>query len=624
MSDPRRKRPKPLRVPVDHVPRRSAVSQIPAYVEAPPEPEIPRASRPPDTARSDAPARRPSGPNTVVDVSQPPMEMDFRTTIDERNSLESEDTPTSEPTSDLPPQMPLDAPVEEPDSVAAEASERRAAPAPAPSVIQHSTVVIRGMVRVSEFPDAHPGDPAEGRMRFDPDEDLEAEFEVEPEDFADHPTNPGATLAELAAAAGVGELARGEVDATTEELDAEELEHDELELEPEPDFEPEPDPDFEPEPDQALLAAEPDAALSDALVDSDEPEELELDEVEEALLSDAPSVEPTTEPVIPPIPKPDQAEPPKVPPKKKRRAWYEALFNDDYLRTVRPPKPKEIERETDFIERALGLAPGASILDVGCGLGNHANALARRGYQVVGLDLSESMLARANDEARDEGISVGFVHGDMREIDFESAFDAILCWGTTFGYFDDDANQEVVAKLYRALKPRGLLLLDVVNRDHVIQQQPNLVWFEGDGCVCMEESKFNYFQSRLQVKRTVILDDGRQRESGYSLRLYPAHELGLLLHQQGFRVAEISGMIATPSVFFGATSPRMIILAERRSRETQKMKTVTEKRDRSEPPLPPSAAAAKSEPPEPPQRDVGRSEPPPPPGRSEPPSEPPE
>jgi hypothetical protein len=108
-------------------------------------------------------------------------------------------------------------------------------------------------------------------------------------------------------------------------------------------------------------------------------------------------------------------------------------------------------------------------------------------------------------------------------------------------------------------------LLDVVNRDYVIRSQPNLVWFQGDGCVCMEETQFNYFTSRLEVKRTVILDDGRQRENLYTIRLYSLHELGTVLHQQGFRVAEVTGYEATPGVFFGADSPRVIMLAERRA-----------------------------------------------------------
>ena len=253
--------------------------------------------------------------------------------------------------------------------------------------------------------------------------------------------------------------------------------------------------------------------------------------------------------------------PPKA---KRRRPWFETFFNDDYLRTVPPPPDVHVGRQCDFIERSLNLEKGATILDVGCGLGLHAVELSSRGYLVVGLDLSLPMLSRAADEAQDRNLKINFLHGDMREMTFDGAFDAVLCWGTTLGYFDDEMNKRVVERFYQALKPGGMLLIDVVNRDYVVRSQPNLVWFEGDGCVCMEETQFNFIKARLEVKRTVILDDGRQRESYYSIRLYAFHELGQLLHQQGFRVGSVSGHEAIPGVFFGADAPRMLVLAARR------------------------------------------------------------
>ena len=74
----------------------------------------------------------------------------------------------------------------------------------------------------------------------------------------------------------------------------------------------------------------------------------------------------------------------------------------------------------------------------------------------------------------------------------------------------------------------------------------------------------NFIKSRLEVKRTVILDNGRRRDWLYSPRLYSLHELSQILHQQGFRVVELTGMEAHPGVFFGSASPKLIILAERR------------------------------------------------------------
>jgi hypothetical protein len=68
----------------------------------------------------------------------------------------------------------------------------------------------------------------------------------------------------------------------------------------------------------------------------------------------------------------------------------------------------------------------------------------------------------------------------------------------------------------------------------------------------------------MRVKRTMMMDDGRSREIEYSIRLYALHELGKLLHEHGFRVAEVSGRTATPGVFLGADSPRTLILAEKK------------------------------------------------------------
>jgi len=216
-----------------------------------------------------------------------------------------------------------------------------------------------------------------------------------------------------------------------------------------------------------------------------------------------------------------------------------------------------------FIEESLGLEKGGMILDLACGSGRHAVEMAVRGYNVVGYDLSVAMLARAADEAHEREQKLNFLHGDMRDIGFDEMFDGIYCWSNSFGYFDDEKNFLVAQRIHRALRKGGMLLLDVANRDFVTQRQPSLVWFEGEGCVCMDEMRVDFIHSRLRVKRMVMLDDGRTRELDYSIRLYTLHELGRLLHDVGFKVTEVSGHPATPGVFMGGDSPRLIVLAEK-------------------------------------------------------------
>ncbi len=278
----------------------------------------------------------------------------------------------------------------------------------------------------------------------------------------------------------------------------------------------------------------------------------------------------------PPLPPPAQrapssSQPTPSPPsvadasqRRKTRAWWEEMFGEDYLRAMAKISDEQIATEVDFIEDSLGVAKGGTMLDLACGTGRHAIEFARRGYQAVGFDLSLTMLARAADEAQDRDQKLNFVQGDMREMPFENAFDGVYCWNTSFGFFDEEKNASVIGKVHRALRAGGQFVLDVVNRDFIASHAPSLVWFEGDGCVCMDEMQIDWITSRMRVKRTMMIDDGRSKEIEYSIRVYSLHELGKLLHDQGFRIAEVSGRTATPGVFFGAESPRTLILAEKR------------------------------------------------------------
>ncbi len=248
---------------------------------------------------------------------------------------------------------------------------------------------------------------------------------------------------------------------------------------------------------------------------------------------------------------------------KQKRPWWEELFSEDFVRANWKVSDEQIKREVTFVEESLGVAPGGVVLDLGCGSGQHAVELASRGYGVVGYDLSLYQLALAADIAQERSQKINFLQGDMREMAFEEMFDGIFCWNTSFGYFEEDKNFSVAERAFRALRPGGMFLVDVINRDFVAAHTPSSVWFEGDSCVCMDDAVIDYFTSRLRVKRSVILDDGRTRECTYSVRLYSFHELGKLLHEVGFRVTEVSGHPSTPGVFLGQASPRILMLAQR-------------------------------------------------------------
>ncbi len=253
-----------------------------------------------------------------------------------------------------------------------------------------------------------------------------------------------------------------------------------------------------------------------------------------------------------------------APPRKRAKAWFEEIFDEEYLKTIPFATPGLTNAEVGFIEQSLELSPQSAVLDLGCGTGRHAIELAARGYKVTGVDLSLPLLIRAADEAQSRELSVNFVHSDFRDLSFEGQFTSAYCMNTSFGFFEDDTNRKIIQAIGKALQPAGRFLLDMINRDYVVRDLPARIWWEGTGCVVLEEVDFNYFTSRLESKRSVVFEDGHHVEQEISIRLYSLHELGKILHHAGFRVLEVSGHYGHRTRFFGSQSRSLMLLAERR------------------------------------------------------------
>jgi SAM-dependent methyltransferase len=249
--------------------------------------------------------------------------------------------------------------------------------------------------------------------------------------------------------------------------------------------------------------------------------------------------------------------------KRSLKPWFEEVFDEDYLRTLPFMTAQQTLRETAFIKDALSAPAEGEVLDIACGYGRHAIEFGQRGYRVTGLDLSLPLLIRAADEAQRRNLSVNFVHADMREMAYDSQFDAAYCVLTSFGYFDEETNLRVASSICRAIKPGGRFLVDTINRDYIVSDLPSRTWWEGDGCVVLEEVDFNFHTSRVLIRRSIVFGDGRQVENEISIRAYSLHELGRVLRRAGFQILEASGSLANKEPFLGASSRHVVLVCER-------------------------------------------------------------
>jgi hypothetical protein len=151
----------------------------------------------------------------------------------------------------------------------------------------------------------------------------------------------------------------------------------------------------------------------------------------------------------------------------------------------------------------------------------------------------------------------------MRELTYESEFDGILMTGNTLGYFEHATHMHVLSRIFAALKPGGVFHLEVQNRDNYTHILPLRIWWEGVGCIVLEEVQLSDQTSRITNKRTVMFEDGQQHERRINMRLYALHELRGMFAATGFEITEISGSIFTPGYFFGSTSASIHISAKR-------------------------------------------------------------
>jgi 2-polyprenyl-3-methyl-5-hydroxy-6-metoxy-1,4-benzoquinol methylase len=196
--------------------------------------------------------------------------------------------------------------------------------------------------------------------------------------------------------------------------------------------------------------------------------------------------------------------------------------------------PAATEREADRIAELLALPSGAGILDVPCGGGRVALALARRGYRLTGVDWSQESLEHAR--STDGAAAVTWERRDMRDLPWAARFDGAFCVGNSFGYLEDEENAAFLRAVWHALRPGGRFVLEtpMVTENLLHHLQPRPWWKVGD-VYLLVENQYDAMRSRLDIEYTYV-SNGRVDVRRGSHRAYALKELLDLLTASGFSV----------------------------------------------------------------------------------------
>jgi SAM-dependent methyltransferase len=219
------------------------------------------------------------------------------------------------------------------------------------------------------------------------------------------------------------------------------------------------------------------------------------------------------------------------------------------------------QNEVKFLTKVLDLKRGKRLLDVACGYGRHLIPLTKKGVDVYGCDLSADMLSFAGKALKSSNYAVKrLVQCDMRMLPFNMTFDCACNMFNSFGYFDGEQdNYRVLVSIKNILKPGGLFLLDLVNRDYMLRTLLHKDWYEKKEAVILEKKDFDSVNNRSEIDVTVIDKNGK-RNYHHSIRVYSFTEISMLLEAAGFRVLDVFGGFDFEE--YNLYNSRMLVLSE--------------------------------------------------------------
>lgn len=241
--------------------------------------------------------------------------------------------------------------------------------------------------------------------------------------------------------------------------------------------------------------------------------------------------------------------------------WWTELY-DRLLADVLLEREQAPNAVLDFLERALGVAPGARLFDQCCGIGSLAVPLAARGYEVVGCDLGDGYVERGRAAAAAAGVRVELHHADAFAFVPEAPCAGAFNWWTGFGYARDDArNLEMLRRAAEALVPGGRLVLDTMNVPGVLRDFRPTVHTVRGGVQLTRESALDVDAGLLHKRWIYTRDDGHRVERRSTMRLHTPWELRALLHAAGFTHVRMVGDVDEQPLTID--SPRCIAIATR-------------------------------------------------------------
>ncbi|MGE5604392.1 MAG: class I SAM-dependent methyltransferase [Bacteroidota bacterium] len=222
------------------------------------------------------------------------------------------------------------------------------------------------------------------------------------------------------------------------------------------------------------------------------------------------------------------------------------------------------------IEWSLDKTPQGKVLDLGCGPGLYASLLAKRGFSITGIDISERSISYAKRKAAEENLRIDYQCKDYIKDDIGSGYDVAICIYCDFGALTSDEQRCLLKKIYNGLNKDGVFIFDVFQAGLCDTMQAKRDWRYSDGAdfwcdkphFLLEEVK-HFAMEKLWGTRNIVIEAGKMpREYITWDRYYTEDEINRLLTENGFDIIAINDQLVAKNDF--ASNDVMFIKAKKR------------------------------------------------------------
>lgn len=167
------------------------------------------------------------------------------------------------------------------------------------------------------------------------------------------------------------------------------------------------------------------------------------------------------------------------------------------------------EAEVDFIQEIAALNNDKKVLDIMCGYGRHTLELARRGVQVTSIDNLQEYIEEIKTKTAEQNLSVDAIQADVLHARLTDTYDAVICMGNSFAFFDRADAMTILKNISNHLKLGGVLIINSwMIAEIAIKYFKEKDWHYAGDYKCVLEYKYCFYPSRIESEQTIIAPDG--------------------------------------------------------------------------------------------------------------------